>query len=90
MKHKQEILEELAEYDKQKGFDPASFCSPPKRLMGKEKPRHPAEKSEKLPPECRNKHYQSYWQICADLGCIRYKNSMAKQSQLNVSVRKKK
>jgi len=69
MPHKQEILEELASFNR-KNFGDASFCSPPKRL-GKTKFRHPGEKSEKLPKALRGKHYATYWQICADLGCPR-------------------
>lgn len=49
MSHKQEILEELAEYNREKGFDKAKFCKPPKRIRKKQK--HPSEKSKKLPSE---------------------------------------
>jgi hypothetical protein len=74
MSHKQEILEELAEYNRKKGFDKTKFCKPPKRR--KNKPKHPSENSEKLPPQIRGKHYDSYWQICADMGCTRYAKFM--------------
>ncbi|MEM1948924.1 MAG: hypothetical protein QXO30_02070 [Candidatus Caldarchaeum sp.] len=80
MSHKQEILEELAEYNREQGFTKANFCNPPKRR--KTKPRHPSEASEKLPPEIRGKHYDSYWQICADLGCFRYANFLESHKQL--------
>jgi len=79
MSHKQEVLEELAEYNRKK-FDKAKFCSPPKRR--KNKMSHPQENSDKLPQEIRGKHYNSSWQICADLGCVRYAKYMAKQSKL--------
>lgn len=79
MSHKQTVLEELAEYNKKK-FDKAKFCTPPKRRKNKMK--HPSENSEKLPQELRGKHYNSSWEICADLGCYRYANFMAKQSKL--------
>jgi hypothetical protein len=69
MPHKQEILEELASFNR-KNFGDAAFCSPPKKL-GKTKFKHPGEKSEKLPKALRGKHYTAYWQICADLGCPR-------------------
>jgi hypothetical protein len=80
MKHKQEILEELAEYNRRKGFEKADFCKPPKKA--KNKPKHPSENSEKLPKEIRGKHYDSYWQICADLGCVRYRNFVKSHGKL--------
>jgi len=70
MPHKNEILNELAEYNKEKFGHTPNFCSPPKRL-GEKKPRHPGEKSDKLPKAIRGKHYTAYWQICGDLGCPR-------------------
>lgn len=88
MSHKQEILEELADYNRKKGFDKAKFCKPPKRKRSKLK--HPSENSQKLPPEIRGKHYDSYWQICADIGCIRYANFMKDQKRLSTWVKPKK
>lgn len=88
MSHKQEILEELAEYNRKKGFDKAKFCNPPKRKRSK--PKHPSENSEKLPPEIRGKHYDSCWQICAGIGCIRYANFMKDQKRLSKWVKPKK
>ena len=88
MSHKQEILEELAEYNREKGFEKAKFCKPPKRK--KNKPKHPSENSEKLPKEIRGKHYDSYWQICTDVGCIRYANFMRDQKRLGKWVKSKK
>jgi hypothetical protein len=82
MSHKQEILEELAEYNREKGFARANFCSPPKTEKTKPKPIHPSENSEKLPAEIRGKHYNSYWQICADLGCPRYINFIKSHERL--------
>jgi hypothetical protein len=78
--HKQEVLEELAEYNRKKSFPQAKFCSPPK--LRKNKKSHPSESSDKLPQEIRGKHYNSCWQICADLGCVRYASFMASQSKL--------
>ena len=72
MEHKQEILNELARYNREHGFKESKFCTPPKRIR-KKKPEHPEEKSEKLPQELRGKHYNAYWEICVDLGCLRYK-----------------
>jgi hypothetical protein len=66
--YKQQILKELAEYNKKK-FDRTKPCSPPKDT--KPKPKHPEEKSPRLPLQLRNKHYSRYWEICRDLGCPR-------------------
>jgi len=88
MSHKQEILEELADYNRKKGFDKAKFCKPPKRK--KNKPKHPSENSEKLPSQIRGKHYDSYWQICADMGCKRYANFMRDQKHLSKWLESKK
>lgn len=79
MTHKQAVLEELADYNIKK-FGKAKFCTPPKPK--KSKPKHPSENSDKLPQELKGKHYNSYWEICADLGCYRYAQFMAKQSKL--------
>lgn len=68
MPHKNEILKELSDFNK-KNFKKSSFCKPPKDV--RPKPRHPEEKSKKLPKELRGNHYGSYWQICLDLGCPR-------------------
>jgi hypothetical protein len=87
MSHKQEILEELATYNREKGFDKAKFCNPPKRI--RRKPKHPSEKSKKLPQKIRGKHFDSYWQICADVGCVRYANFMKKQKRLSTWVKPK-
>lgn len=77
MSHKQEILEELAEYNLREFGEYSSFCSPPKTKITR-KPKHPEETSRKLPPPLRSKHYDAYWQICCDLGCAR----CAKQKKL--------
>lgn len=68
LKHKQEILIELAE-ENEKNFDsPVKLCTPPKRIKKKAAP-HPMENDESLPEELRGKHFDSYWQICDELGC---------------------
>lgn len=85
MSHKQEILEELASYNKKKPFNKAKFCTP-LRAKGS-KPKHPSEKSRKLPPQIRGKHYDSYWQICCDIGCVRYAEFMKSQEKLSKYVK---
>jgi hypothetical protein len=86
MSHKQAVLEELADYNK-KHFEKGKFCSPPKRRKSKLK--HPSENSDKLPQEIKGKHYNSYWEICADLGCYRYTKFMAKQKTFGKSTKSK-
>jgi hypothetical protein len=71
MSHKQEILEELADYNRKKYKEPESFCTPPKKKERK-KTKHPEEKNKKLPDCLRKKHFNSYWEICGNLGCPRY------------------
>jgi len=80
MEHKQEILEELADYNVRR-FNRADFCNPPKTKRER-KPRHPGENSDRLPQELRGKHYDAYWEICVDLGCRRYIRNMEKQTRL--------
>lgn len=72
MRHKSEILKELAEYNKRKYSRTSKFCSPPKRISEK-KPHHPAENDEALPHNIRGKHFDSYRQVCEASGCYRYK-----------------
>lgn len=71
IKHKHEILKELADYNKRK-FPNAkvTFCMPPKKIY-RTKEIHPAENDISLPSEIRGKHFDAYWQICCELGCIR-------------------
>jgi len=80
VEHKQEILQELAEYNENQGFPKAKFCNPCKITVGKKKLSHPEENSPLLPPELCGKHFDSYKQICIALGCYRY--SKCKESSL--------
>jgi hypothetical protein len=72
VEHKQEILQELAEYNKNQGFSSSKFCDPCKTSIKKKKPPHPEENSPLLPQELRGKHFDSYKQICIALGCPKY------------------
>ncbi len=67
--HKNEILKELAQYNRDhfQGRK-ANVCIPPKKRQ-KQKGAHPEENSEKLPVELKGKHCDSYWQVCLELGC---------------------
>ena len=71
IRYKDEILQELGEFNKENY--PSSrpeFCNPPKPIREK-KPKHPAESDERLPPQLRGRHFDSYWQICEAMGCPR-------------------
>jgi len=72
IKYKNEILTELAEFNRREypSITP-KFCIPPKPIS--KKPRHPAENDQSLPPEIRGKHFDAYWQICEAMGCLRCK-----------------
>jgi len=71
IKHKQDAFIEFVQENKK--LDRVSrFCEPPKRET-KNKPLHPMESAEEIPIAIRNNHYNSYWQICCDLGCERCK-----------------
>jgi len=72
MKHKQEILRELATYNKKNHPSVPKFCSPPKRIDSK-RPHHPGENDELLPDQLRGKHFDAYWQVCEAMGCPRCK-----------------
>jgi len=71
IEHKQEILNELADYNK-KTFDKyPDFCRPSEKRVRKPKMVHPEENSDKLPERIRGKHFDAYWQICCYMGCCR-------------------
>lgn len=80
--HKKEILQELAEFNRQKGYSNAEFCDPTKPIKGKQKEKHPSERSKLLPDEIRGKHFNSYKQICIALGCPRYKEFVKTHAKL--------
>ena len=70
--HKNEILDEMAEYNRTAFPNQRDkLCAPPKRI-GRKKIKHPAEEADKLPDELRGKHFDTYWQVCKELGCVRY------------------
>ncbi len=66
--HKQAVLETLAkENQTQEGEKRSSFCHGYRRF--RRKASHPAENDERLPEFLRGKHFDAYWQICAECGC---------------------
>lgn len=67
--HKNEILKELAE-ENRKNFlkRKTKACNLLAKKTKQRKP-HPEEASDKLPPELKDKHCDTYWQVCLKLGC---------------------
>jgi hypothetical protein len=69
IKYKQEILNEFALADAKKTGN-INICNPnPKIRRRDKKPKHREENNPIIPPELRGRHYNTYWQICLDLGC---------------------
>lgn len=69
-RHKQKILEELAEADLSLGKQTPNAPCPGERRAGKPKPVDSREKDEKkLPSSLVGKHFNAYWEICRALGC---------------------
>ena len=70
--HKNGILKELAEYNRENFANRESkLCIPPKKRQ-RQKCSHPEENSERLPDLLRGKHCDSYWQVCLELGCRQF------------------
>lgn len=70
--YKDEILSEFIEDDRSsRVLGTVRYCDPcaKKVRRGTEKAPHPQEQANRLPSELKGKHYDSYWQICLDMGC---------------------
>ena len=68
IEHKQAVLEILAkENQEREGEKRSSFCNGYRQF--RRKVNHPAENDERLPEFLRGKHFDAYWQICAECGC---------------------
>lgn len=71
IRHKQEVLEKLADENRQRTqqgmSDPSSPCKGIRRFRSKES--HSLESDERLPEYLRERHFDAYWQICAACGC---------------------
>jgi hypothetical protein len=71
IRHKQEVLEKLADENRQRTqqgmSDPSSPCKGIQRFRSKES--HSLESDERLPEYLRERHFDAYWQICAACGC---------------------
>lgn len=71
-RHKQRVLEELAEQDTQNFPQAVYLPCPGERRISRPKPADTREQdSNRLPPELVGKHFDAYWQICRALGCPR-------------------
>jgi len=79
--HKQKVLEEFAEWDVENTKDTGYIHCPGMRNIRKPKPAHSDENNEeKLDRFLIGNHYDSYWQICKELGCTR-KPDKVKQTE---------
>ncbi|MEM2868237.1 MAG: hypothetical protein QXR84_07125 [Candidatus Bathyarchaeia archaeon] len=72
VQYKDEMLNELAEYNR-RNFPSRrlDFCVP--KPTFEPKPHHPSEDDPILPPQIRGRHFDSYWQICEAMDCLRCK-----------------
>ena len=81
--HKNEILKELAQYNREHfptGRD--KLCVPSKKGRKQKQP-HPEENSDKLPAELKGKHCGSYRQVCLELGCKQFKKDKSLLVKVN-------
>jgi len=78
---KNEILKELADYNRSKEHA-NGYCNPQKKKLrkGQKKPKHPCEKHKLIPADLRGTHFDTYWQICRKVGC----RQRFKQDQLDL------
>lgn len=67
--HKNEILKELAEENRKNFPERKTKKCNPLTKKPKDRKTHPEESSDKLPPELKGKHCDTYWQVCLELGC---------------------
>ncbi|WP_407487131.1 hypothetical protein [Acinetobacter baumannii] len=65
--HKQEMFEELINYNESAGYEREECWFPPSPIK-KIKPFHPGENDLRLPNEVR-RHFDAFWQINLALGC---------------------
>ena len=77
--HKQAILEEFIEHDKE--HHPKKLYGPcvGRKRLGKRKPKDNRESHEKLDNRLKGRHFNAYWQICKRLGCPRRPKTMQQE-----------
>lgn len=70
MEHKQEMFNELISHNVKVGFDNKDDCNPPTPITESSlKAYHPGENDIRIPKQIR-KHYDAFWQVCHDIGCM--------------------
>lgn len=70
--YKQKILSKFVKVNKKNFKDRTEQCFPLHRKTRGMHKKHPEENSEKLPEKIRGKHFDSYTQICKEMGCERW------------------
>ena len=69
--HKQAILEEFIEHDKEHYLNKTYNPCVGRRKVKKRKLKDSRENDKRLDDRLRDKHFNAYWQICKKLGCTR-------------------
>ncbi|HGJ65492.1 TPA: hypothetical protein ENS27_08905 [bacterium] len=69
--HKQAILDELIEHDKDLSPNKKYYPCTGKKVIRRQKKRSEKENDDRLDERIRGCHFNSYWQICKKLGCLR-------------------
>ncbi len=82
--HKNNKSQEFAKENKEKGIS-SSICDPIKKMERKirKNPPHPDENDKDLPDEIRGNHYDTFWQICRDLGCKEFNQQKFMNNYMN-------
>lgn len=82
--HKQAVLQALAkENQEQEKKRQNNFCKGYRQFRSKAA--HPGENDKRLPEFLRGKHFDAYWQICAECGCelaVRAVKKLERQGRL--------
>jgi hypothetical protein len=70
IEHKEKMFNELVDFNNKVSFNSSEDCNPPSPISLKSvKPFHPGENDPRIPSVIR-KHYNAYWQVCNDIGCV--------------------
>lgn len=74
-RYKQEVFEHLVGVNRQTFAGAGKPCNPKAKRISRRarKPKHPGEKDDRLPPQIRGSHFNSYFQICKKMGCTQGK-----------------
>ncbi|HEX2915519.1 MAG TPA: hypothetical protein VH186_32465 [Chloroflexia bacterium] len=84
--HKQKILEEFIEADFRNEPNFNYKGCPGRKILKTSKEVDPKENDSNLPVELKGKHFNSYWQICKELGCTREPASNGQLSLLDLAI----